>query len=106
MVAYSHDSGYFIDGAVSNLFRIFPPGSNCLSALLRIMRMIWQKWKIVAGKIGDFQATVLFSLLYFLLVTPLGLISSIFNDFLNTKDLPQWKKMIKNTSSRQEMGNQ
>lgn len=70
------------------------------------MRTLWQKWQVIAGKIGDFQATVLFSLLYFLLVTPVGLVSSWFNDFLGSKKFPQWQKILDNASTLRKMEKQ
>lgn len=42
--------------------------------------------------IGDFQATVLFSILYFLLITPVGIFTSLFKDFFKIRNFPRWQK--------------
>lgn len=70
------------------------------------MRTFWEKWKKVAEKIGNFQASVLFSILYFLLVTPLGVISSLFGDFLGTRGTPGWQEMDDLTSTQDKMKKQ
>ncbi|QQG43465.1 MAG: hypothetical protein HYW45_00405 [Candidatus Daviesbacteria bacterium] len=55
------------------------------------MKKVWEKWKKIAEKIGNFQVTVVFSLLYFILATPLGLITQVLADFLHVKDSPKWE---------------
>lgn len=70
------------------------------------MNNVWEKWKVLAKKIGNFQVSIIFSILYFLLVTPLGLLSNIFNDFLDIKQAPKWKKYTDNTSSLLKMKDQ
>ncbi|MBI4058761.1 hypothetical protein HY404_00820 [Candidatus Microgenomates bacterium] len=62
------------------------------------MKNLWEKWKIVAEKIGNLQILLIFSLIYFVLISPLGFIASLFKDFLDTKNFPTWKKMEDNTS--------
>lgn len=42
-------------------------------------------------KIGDFQAGLIFSVLYFLIITPLGFVVNLFNDFLLIRGFPVWK---------------
>lgn len=53
--------------------------------MLRLLKVSWQRWKVLAEKIGHFQARVLFALLYFLLVTPFALGVKIFADPLQMK---------------------
>ena len=50
----------------------------------RLMRL-WGRWKIVAHAIGNFQARVILSLLYFLLIPPFGLLVRIFMDPLQLR---------------------
>ncbi len=63
------------------------------------MKQIWEKWKIIAEKIGNFQIKVVFSLLYFVLVLPIGFVSSHLTDFLNIKRFPQWEEFKDTTST-------
>lgn len=67
------------------------------------MRYIWNRWKAVTKKIGDFQATVLFSIFYFVVVTPVGLLASLFRDSLSVRKFPVWKQMEDNVSTLKKM---
>lgn len=66
----------------------------------------WERWKKIAEGIGNFQASVVFSFLYFILVTPYGIISSIFNDHFNLKSKPSWKKINEVYSSLTDLKKQ
>ena len=70
------------------------------------MNKIWEKWKRVAEKIGNFQAGLLFSILYFILVTPVGLIASFLQDFLAVRKFPKWQEMKDTASTLSKMKNQ
>lgn len=63
------------------------------------MKKIWDAWKAVAKAIGDFQFKLLFSASYFLIVSPLGLVVSLFKDFLSKKNPPKWIKVQDNVST-------
>lgn len=67
------------------------------------MRKIWDLWKRTAETIGDFQFKLLFSILYLLILTPLGLISSFFTDTLSKKRPPKWTEIKDNTSTVEVM---
>lgn len=56
--------------------------------MLRIVRRLWAGWKRVARAIGDFQARVLLTLIYAVLVLPFGLLVRLFSDPLNIKKRP------------------
>lgn len=56
-----------------------------------MFKAIWIKWKSLAEKIGNFQAGVIFSILYFVIVVPIGLIANVFNDYFKTKKFPRWE---------------
>jgi hypothetical protein len=56
--------------------------------MLRILRRLWAGWKRVAHAIGDFQARVLLTLIYAVLVLPFGLLVRLFSDPLNIKKRP------------------
>lgn len=70
------------------------------------MRNLWEKWKELAEKIGDFQANLIFSIFYFLLMMPIGLVSGIFADFLALKKDPQWGEIDAGVSTLEEMKEQ
>lgn len=63
----------------------------------------WEQWKKVAEKIGNFQAGIIFSILYFLLVLPMGIIASRFLDILATRSFPKWQELQDTTSSLKKM---
>lgn len=51
----------------------------------------WETWKAVAHKIGTFQARVLLTVLYAVVVLPFGLCQRLFADPLRIKHPPgQW----------------
>jgi len=52
------------------------------------LRRIWEAWKVIARKIGNFQARVLLTVLYGTLVLPFGLIARWFADPLRIKKRP------------------
>ena len=49
------------------------------------LKELWQGWVRVSKKIADFQARLLLSLFYLLMVFPLGLIARLFSDPLARK---------------------
>jgi|GEM_PF-4976449 len=54
------------------------------------MRDIWNRWKKLAEKIGRVQAVIIFSTLYFILITPIGFLTARVFDYLNLRKLPRW----------------
>lgn len=58
-----------------------------------MIKSLWEKWKAIAGRIGDFQFKLVFSVLYYVLIVPVGLISNLFNDYLNLKGTPKWETL-------------
>ena len=53
-----------------------------------MLKRAWQAWKELAHKIGNFQARVLLTIFYVLLL-PFGLATRLFNDSLRIKRPPQ-----------------
>ena len=54
-------------------------------------KKLWAGYKRVARKIGDFQARVLLTIIYAVLVLPFGLVIRFFADSLHIKKQPtQW----------------
>ena len=59
--------------------------------MLDILKRIWQGWKKIAQKIGNFQARVLLTIFYCVLVLPFGLAARFFSDPLRIKQKPtEW----------------
>jgi len=56
-----------------------------------MLKHIWQFWKRLARRIGNFQARVLLSIFYAVIVLPFGLATRVFADPLRVKKRPiQW----------------
>ncbi len=51
----------------------------------KIFRIAWEQWKAFAAKMGEFQSRILLIFFYFLIVTPFGLATRLFNDPLRTR---------------------
>jgi hypothetical protein len=51
-------------------------------------KSFWAAWKRLAHKIGNFQARVLLTLLYAIILLPFGLIVRLFSDPLRIKHRP------------------
>ena len=54
----------------------------------RRLKYLWEAWKDIARKIGTFQARVLLTILYGVLVLPFGLMVRWFSDPLRIKKRP------------------
>jgi hypothetical protein len=56
-----------------------------------MLKRAWQAWKRIAHAIGNFQARVLLTLFYAVLVFPFGVVIRLFSDPLRIKRRPsQW----------------
>jgi hypothetical protein len=53
-----------------------------------VLKKLWQGWKRIARRIGDFQARVLLTIIYIVLVLPFGLAVRFFADPLRIKKPP------------------
>ncbi|OGD86551.1 hypothetical protein A2870_02025 [Candidatus Curtissbacteria bacterium RIFCSPHIGHO2_01_FULL_41_11] len=49
------------------------------------LKFLWKKWLLVAHAIGNFQAQVILSVFYFILIFPLGIVFRFFSDPLHLK---------------------
>ena len=64
---------------------------NGFAGAWSLYKSAWQWWKKLAHKIGNFQARIILSLFYAVLVLPFGLAARWFSDPLRIKKLPdQW----------------
>ena len=52
------------------------------------LKRLWAAWKRIAHRIGDFQARVLLTLIYAVLVLPFGLVIRFFSDPLKINKRP------------------
>jgi hypothetical protein len=50
-----------------------------------MLRNLWNRWKAFGQKIADFQARLILTLVYFIVVLPFGLIIRGFGDPLNIR---------------------
>jgi hypothetical protein len=57
--------------------------------MLNLLKRLWEGWKRVAHRIGNFQARVLLTIFYAVLVLPFGILTRLFADPLRTKRRPQ-----------------
>jgi hypothetical protein len=58
------------------------------NAFLQDLKALWSAWKRLAHKIGNFQARVLLTLLYAIVILPFGLFARFFSDPLRIKNRP------------------
>jgi hypothetical protein len=54
-----------------------------------MLKRIWNWWKPIAEKIGNFQARIILSVFYFIFVTPIALGVKLFSDPLRMKKINQ-----------------
>jgi len=59
-----------------------------MKSLWQPVKSAWQVWTRLAHKIGNFQARVLLTLLYAVLVLPFGLCVRLFSDPLRIRKRP------------------
>ena len=64
-----------------------------------IFRRLWEGWKKIARKIGDFNARVILTIFYFILLCPFAILIKLFTDPLEIKkkDHVGWHDKEKNT---------
>ena len=67
------------------------------------MSKLWNKWKKLTEKIGNFQAGIIFSLLYFVIFVPFGLIVNLYKDFLAIRKFPHWEEISDNSSTMKKL---
>ena len=53
------------------------------------LKRIWEAWKVLAHKIGTFQARVLLTILFATVTLPFGLLVRLFSDPLRIRKVPQ-----------------
>ncbi len=71
-----------------------------------MIKRLWEKWKYFAEVLGNFQTKIIFSLLYYILVLPFGIVSNYFNDFLDVRGFPKWTSVEDNSSTLKKLKEQ
>ncbi len=56
--------------------------------MLKTIRHLWRAWSRLAHRIGNFQARVLLTIVYAVVVLPFGLLVRLFGDPLRIKKRP------------------
>ena len=51
-----------------------------------MLKRLWDRWKRIAHKIGDFQARLILGVFYFVLLAPFALVLKLFSDPLHLKN--------------------
>ncbi|MBI2598915.1 hypothetical protein HYW40_01740 [Candidatus Curtissbacteria bacterium] len=52
---------------------------------MHFWKSAWKKWLVIAQIIGNFQAQVILTAFYLVIMAPLGIASRVFGDFLRIK---------------------
>lgn len=56
-----------------------------------MLKHVWQRWKRIARGVGTFQARILLTVFYAVLVLPFGIVVRLFSDPLRIQRRPtQW----------------
>lgn len=64
-----------------------------------MLKLLWQGWKRIARVIGDFQARVLLTVIYGVVVLPFGVMFRLLSDSLRIKQKPpEWLDYPHSTS--------
>ncbi len=53
------------------------------------LKKLWEAWKKIAHVIGNFQARILLTIIYSVLILPFGLVVRFFADSLHSKKRPE-----------------
>lgn len=64
------------------------------------MKNAWSKWKIIAGKVGNIQADIFLTVIYFLIILPISLIRKLSG---NGKDIERASYWIIRPKFKQDM---
>ncbi len=56
--------------------------------ILKLLKNIWQVWKTCGKFIGKIIGTIISTVLYIIIITPVGIIITLFKDYLCIKNKP------------------
>lgn len=57
----------------------------CFNNPMSFLKLVWSKWMKIAHPIGNFQAQVILSVFYFVIISPLGIFFRFFSDPLSQR---------------------
>ena len=60
------------------------------------LKILWKRWKVIGRKIGDFQARLILSLFYFVVLAPFAMGVKFFSDPLLLKSTRGWQRRSDN----------
>ncbi|KKS97765.1 MAG: hypothetical protein UV73_C0005G0042 [Candidatus Gottesmanbacteria bacterium GW2011_GWA2_43_14] len=63
------------------------------------LRTLWSAWKKLAHRLGVFQSKVILTVFYFLILSPFGLLYSLFKDELKIKKQSQSSWLLKKSQT-------
>ena len=65
-----------------------------------MVHRLWDRWKLIAHKIGVFQSRLLLNVFYFVIVLPFGIGVKLFSDPLHIKHKPgsNWGRKLDESS--------
>ena len=52
---------------------------------IEMLGRLWERWKVLAQRIGDFQARVILTLVYFVILGPMAIVLKLLRDPLGLK---------------------
>ena len=52
---------------------------------MNLIKKFWEKWKAFGHKVGNFQARLILSLFYFIVISPFGMVVKVFSKPLRLK---------------------
>jgi len=70
------------------------------------LKRFWTSYKSTMQKFGNIQTSVIFSLLYFVLIFPVGVIFNLLSDPLFIRKFPVWQSFKNNSSTISQMKEQ
>jgi hypothetical protein len=59
--------------------------SPARSSVLQLVKALWMRWKVVAHRFGNFQARVILTLFYFVIIGPFAVMMKFLSDPLALK---------------------
>ena len=65
-----------------------------------ILKKIWKRWVKIAHVIGVFQSKLILTIFYFLILSPAGIIFTLFKDGLGLKKSPKSKWVLKDKQAQ------
>lgn len=68
------------------------------------MNFFWKRWKKIAGKVTDFQANIILTIIYIFIIIPIGIIFRLFvKNSQNKSDSAKKSMFIKKRNFKQDL---